>query len=177
MTTVTINGNTYTDDTNPSTGMGNGGHRDRFIPALYDVVVVAGEVAADATAADADATAAALSETNAAASAAAAAAVVSSYLSIAAFSGTTTTSLTIGTGTQTFTTQTGKSFYPGMSIKLFNAVGIWMAGTCTAYTTGTGSMTVEAERYVGSGTYASWTVGVMVYDPSDDAFFWATYLN
>ena len=43
MTSVTINGHTYTDDSDPSTGMGNGGHRTRFIPALNDVVVVAAE--------------------------------------------------------------------------------------------------------------------------------------
>lgn len=44
MTSVTINGNTYTDDSNASTGMGNGGHRTRFINSLYDVVVVASQV-------------------------------------------------------------------------------------------------------------------------------------
>ena len=40
---VTLNGNTYTDDASPTTGMANGGHRTRFIPALSDFV-------ADATA-------------------------------------------------------------------------------------------------------------------------------
>ena len=44
MTSVTINGNTYTDDSNASTGMGNGGHRTRFVNSLYDVVVVASQV-------------------------------------------------------------------------------------------------------------------------------------
>lgn len=34
-------GNTYTDDNNPTTGMGNGGHRTRFIPALNDAVSIA----------------------------------------------------------------------------------------------------------------------------------------
>jgi hypothetical protein len=47
MTSVTINGNTYTDDSDPTTGMGNGGHRTRFIPCVSDVVVVAGDVATD----------------------------------------------------------------------------------------------------------------------------------
>ena len=44
MTSATINGNTYTDDSSPSTGMGNGGHRTRFVAALNDVVVVASQV-------------------------------------------------------------------------------------------------------------------------------------
>jgi hypothetical protein len=47
MTSVTINGNTYTDDSNPSTGFGNGGHRTKLTAITSDIVVVAGEVAAD----------------------------------------------------------------------------------------------------------------------------------
>ena len=38
MASVVLNGNTYTDDSNPSTGMANGGHRTRFIPALSDML-------------------------------------------------------------------------------------------------------------------------------------------
>ncbi len=34
-------GSTVTDDNNPSTGLGNGGHRTRFIPALSQMVAVA----------------------------------------------------------------------------------------------------------------------------------------
>jgi hypothetical protein len=45
MASVTLNGNTYTDDSNPSTGMANGGHRARFIPALSDMLVEAGHAA------------------------------------------------------------------------------------------------------------------------------------
>ena len=35
-------GSTVTDDTNPTTGLANGGHRKRFVPALSQVVAVAG---------------------------------------------------------------------------------------------------------------------------------------
>lgn len=48
MASVTLNGNTYTDDSNSATGMANGGHRVRFIPALSDMLVEAGGVAASA---------------------------------------------------------------------------------------------------------------------------------
>lgn len=39
MTAVVLNGNTYTDDNDPNTGMGNNGHRVRFIPCLSDMLV------------------------------------------------------------------------------------------------------------------------------------------
>ena len=35
------NGSTVTDDANPTTGLANGGHRARFVPALAQVVAVA----------------------------------------------------------------------------------------------------------------------------------------
>ena len=48
MASVTLNGNTYSDDSNPSTGLANGGHRVRFVPALSDMLVEAGNAAASA---------------------------------------------------------------------------------------------------------------------------------
>ena len=47
MSSVTINGHTYTDDNNVSTGMGAGGHRTRLIPMVSDIVTVAAQVAAN----------------------------------------------------------------------------------------------------------------------------------
>ena len=41
MATVTLNGHTYTDDSNATTGMANGGHRVRFIPCLSDYITEA----------------------------------------------------------------------------------------------------------------------------------------
>ena len=38
------NGSTVTDDANPTTGLANGGHRARFVPALAQVVAVAQHV-------------------------------------------------------------------------------------------------------------------------------------
>ncbi len=48
MASVTLNGNTYSDDSNPSTGLANGGHRVRFVPALSDMLAEAGNAAASA---------------------------------------------------------------------------------------------------------------------------------
>lgn len=62
------NGSTVTDDANPTTGLANGGHRKRFVPALSQVVAVASNTVTKATEAAASALAAANSATAAAAS-------------------------------------------------------------------------------------------------------------
>lgn len=36
---LTVNSNTYTDDSDPSTGLANGGHRARLLPMLSDTIV------------------------------------------------------------------------------------------------------------------------------------------
>lgn len=51
-------GSTVTDGTDPTTGLADGGHRTRFVPALAQVVAVAGFVVATATDAATDAAAA-----------------------------------------------------------------------------------------------------------------------
>lgn len=48
MASVTVNGVTYTDDSDANTGLANGGHRTRFVPLLSNVVV---DLAAKVTAA------------------------------------------------------------------------------------------------------------------------------
>ena len=62
-------GSTVTDDANPSTGLANGGHRLRFVPALAQLVAVAANAVASAAAALASKNSAATSEGNAATSA------------------------------------------------------------------------------------------------------------
>lgn len=49
MATVTINGHTYSDDSNPTTGLAGGGHRTRFIPLIQDVVAVTAGVSGSST--------------------------------------------------------------------------------------------------------------------------------
>lgn len=53
--TVILNGHTYTDDSDPTTGLGNGGHRLRFVASLADYVIDVGakQTAAAASAATA----------------------------------------------------------------------------------------------------------------------------
>lgn len=141
MTSVVINGVTYSDDADPSTGMGNGGHLVRFFPMLQGVVAVAGQVAANA----------------AVASAAAASAVTG-----ASTSATSTTSLALGTGAKSLTIQTGKNIVIGMTVKIaVTADGTtWMAGDVTAYNSGSGALDVNVTHVQGSGTFAAWTVSL-----------------
>lgn len=142
MTTVTINGNTYSDDGTASRDMTNGGHRTWFMPLVQDIVIEAAAVAADAAAADVDA--------------AAAAAVAG------ATKGTSTTSTAVGTGSKTLTTQTGKQFAVGnyLTIARTSAPTTLMHGVVTAYNSGTGSLTVDVSTIAGSGTFTDWTIAL-----------------
>lgn len=155
MTSVTINGHTYTDDSDPTTGMGNGGHRTRFIPCVSDVVVVAGQVVTNATTAT---TQAGIATTQAAASAASAA----TALAAPGTNATSTTSLSISAVSKTLTIQTGKSFVVGMTVKIASTASPtkWMAGDITAYNSGTGSLTVKVVLVNDTGTLADWTVSI-----------------
>lgn len=135
--------------------------------------------AASASAAATSATNAATSETNAATSATNAAtaetnaetaetnaetAETNAEAALAAMgtalTGTSTTSLTIGTGSKTWTTQTGKSFAVGMYITGYETATPtnFMSGVVTSYTSGTGVLIVTVDEIGGSGTIASWTV-------------------
>jgi hypothetical protein len=140
------NGNDYDAATNPG-GMGAGGHRINFEPALSDVARVAGAVGDAAGAVNTKASEAAASATSAAGSA-------------AKMSGTSTSSVEIATGAKAFTTQSGKFFEPGRHVTIVSAANPanFMAGQVTAYS-GT-SLTVLVERVGGSGTFADWNIYV-----------------
>jgi len=134
-----------------------------------DVNLKQTQAAASAVAADASADAAALSETNAAASAVAAdasadAAALSATSAINApgTTATSTTSLTIGTGSKTFTIQTGKAYSVGQTVVVANTVTPTnqMTGVITDHNSGTGSITVDVQAVSGAGTFASWSVGM-----------------
>lgn len=82
--------------------------------------------------------------------------------------GTSTTSLTIGTGSVTLTTNANLAFgtadvgenNQGDRIRIYSTAspGNYMVGTCTAYNSTTGALTVNVTQTEGSGTFASWTV-------------------
>lgn len=148
-------GSTVTDDANPTTGLANGGHRTRFVPALAQVVQMAITAVAKALEASNSATAALNSALDAGNSA-------SLALNNPATSTTSTTSLAIGSGSKSLTVGTGKSFYPGMTLKIYNSTTAYMVGTVTSYNSGTGALVVSVDLPVGSGTFASWTVGVYI---------------
>lgn len=146
--TVTVNGHTYTDDADPSTGMGNGGHRTRLVPMLADAVVVAGQVAADRVQTGLDVIATA-------ASAASAAAIAG------AFVGTSATSWTPAIGpAQTFATQAGEQYTPGATLTIVSAStpSDWGAGQVTGYSGSTLVMDIQVIH--GTGTHTDWNISI-----------------
>lgn len=81
----------------------------------------------------------------------------------AAFTGTSTTSLAIGTGSKSFTTQTGLSFSAGQFIVAASASGPtnYMVGNITSYNTGTGALVMNSTAVGGSGTMTDWALGLI----------------
>jgi hypothetical protein len=85
---------------------------------------------------------------------------------------TSTTSLTIGTGDKSPTIQAGKYIVVGMGIKIArtSAPTNWMHGTCTAYNSGTGAMTVNVTVTQGSGgPFTDWTISLSGMPGTDGA--------
>ena len=70
------------------------------------------------------------------------------------------TSLTIGTGAQTFTTQAGLPVVVGelLLVASTNSLTNYISGPVTAYNLGTGSLTINVNATSGSGTFTSWTI-------------------
>lgn len=78
------------------------------------------------------------------------------------YNGTSTTSLTVGTGSKSLTTQTGKNFQIGQSVRIASTASPtnYMDGQVTAYTTGTGALVVNVTAVGGAGTIAAWTISL-----------------
>src|SRR5262249_23743354 len=76
------------------------------------------------------------------------------------YAATSTTSLTIGPGPQTFATQAGLAYSAGARVRASsNGNGAnYMEGLVTAYSGG--SLTINVTRTGGSGTFASWNINV-----------------
>lgn len=142
------NGSTVTDDSSPTTGLANGGHRTRFVPALSQVVAVAGNTVAKAQ--------------EALASAQQSAASAASAIAAPGTSATSTTSVAIGTGSKTFTIQTGKAFVIGQFVVVASTANVadYMFGQITSHNAGTGQLIVNVTSFAGSGTLASWSIGL-----------------
>lgn len=105
---------------------------------------------------------AAASAASAAAQATAAAASAASALGAPGTNATSTTSMTIGTGSRTFNIQPGKALSVGQSVVIASSVNPsnQMVGIITAHNSTTGSMTVNVSQIGGSGTLASWVISL-----------------
>lgn len=135
-----------TDDSDASTGLANGGHRTRFVPALGQVVAVAAFIVTQATNAASSASSASTSASAAA-------------LSAAKLKGTSTSSLAVGTGSKTFTTQADKQFNVGQFVLAASDAAPdtnYMFGQITSYSSTT--LIVNMLSTGGSGTYADWSI-------------------
>lgn len=154
----TVSGTTLTFTSAPPSGTNN--IRVRYIGAMAVNAALASTAATNAAA---SATAASTSASNASTSASTAnialantqSAIASAVLPLIS---TSTTSLAIGTGSKSFTTQTGKAWVPGHSIAIVSAANATnsMTGTVTSYNSGTGALVVNVTTTGGSGTYADW---------------------
>lgn len=129
----------------------------------------ASNAASSASAASGSASTAAAQAANAADSASAAldsvadaaSSAVLAALAASSLQGTSTSSVTIGTGSKGFTTQAGKNFATGRHLLVTsdaNPTTHLMAGRVTAYS-GT-SLTVDVEVTAGSGSRSDWTIRV-----------------
>lgn len=78
-------------------------------------------------------------------------------------SGTSVTSTTIGTGSKVFATQAGLAFRINDQVVVASSAAPqtnYMYGIVTAYNFATGSITVNVQAVGGSGTIASWQIGL-----------------
>lgn len=131
-TTLGGSGIAYSDDGTGARDMRAGGHRQWLLPMVSEQI------------------AAAQTAVNAAASTVGAASTQAS----------STTSLTIGTGTQSLTVEPAKNIIPGMPVRIASTAtpANRMDGTVVSYTSGTGALVVSVDRVNGSGSESSWRV-------------------
>jgi hypothetical protein len=144
--TFPLTNHTYTDDSDPNTGLDGGGHVLRFVPALSDVVTAAAGVQ--------DTIAQGISQINA---------IAATVTQSASTAGTFTATLTLAKGSLSITLgQTYKAFSIGQTVNIADSTGVHvMSGPITAFTTATGAMSINVTTLLGSGTYTStWTVSV-----------------
>lgn len=83
-------------------------------------------------------------------------------LGYGAYSATSATSLTVGTGSKSLTIEAGKSFAVGQPVVIASTASPtnYMTGQVTSHNSLTGAMVVNATATGGSGTVAAWTISV-----------------
>lgn len=170
---------TYTDDSDPNTGLDGGGHVPRLLPLILDNVSIADYAISQVLTMGGNVNLAqnwatqltttvdginysakqyalnAETQANNAAISAAQAAQQANTLTA-----TSVTSLAIGTGSKTFTTQSGEQFIAGQFVTIANSVtpSNFMYGQVTDYSTT--QLTVNVSAIGGSGTLASWLISL-----------------
>lgn len=74
--------------------------------------------------------------------------------------GTSTDSLSVTTGSKSFTTNTNLQFVAGSQVTITATADLskYMSGQVTAYTQSTGAITVNVGSVNGSGTFSSWSI-------------------
>ena len=75
----------------------------------------------------------------------------------ASYAGTSTTSLTVGTGSKSFTTQSGLAYTTGARVRASSG-GVYMEGVVTSYSSTT--LVVTIDNIGGSGTWSSWNLNI-----------------
>lgn len=82
------------------------------------------------------------------------------------FTATSSSSVAIGTGSKTFTTQSGKGFVIGQRVRVTNDADVakYMVGAVTSYS-GT-TLIVSVDKVGGTGTLSAWTISIDVPEPS-----------
>lgn len=77
-------------------------------------------------------------------------------------SGTSTTSVTPGTGVKNFTIETGRSFITGMYVVATSTsdTSITMTGLVQSYNGTTGALAIDVQQFTGSTAKADWAIGV-----------------
>jgi hypothetical protein len=76
----------------------------------------------------------------------------------AGYLATSTSSVAIGTGTKTFTTQSGLAYLPGDYVRVSSGASDYIEGTVTSYS-GT-TLVISEVAKAGTGTFASWNIGI-----------------
>lgn len=84
-------------------------------------------------------------------------------ISAGSYSSTSSSSVTVGTGSKTLIIESGKGFAIGQFIvvaETSNPTSVYITGQVTAYNSTTGSITLEVSTSVGSGSYSDWSVSI-----------------
>lgn len=93
----------------------------------------------------------------------AALATINATLALAGNTATSTTSMAVGTGSKSFTIQTGRAFVAGAFIVIADTSAPnanYMLAQITSYNSATGAMVANAFAGVGSGTLTAWTISL-----------------